>query len=149
MKKIFLTLVAFALVSVCSFDADANNPLKNKKDVVITYEDITRDAALTKFEDAHWVVQKDILNDLVESAEKAYLDCKTIEDLYDVKDKIEIIKVYNRKADRRAQGAISVVHDLKVLERKIMQTEAEYKKVKVISTPNNNIDYQSQDISGN
>lgn len=142
MKKTLMALVAFVLVCVCSIDADARGKKPQafrKRNVVVQYEDITHDGALRQFDKAKWETQREILIGLVDSAEKAYLNCRTIEDLYEVKDMCEIIKHYLNKADDRAHS-ITVTNALKVLDRKIIQTEAEYKKAKVI-TRTQNVDY--------
>lgn len=136
MKKIFVAIMALVIATMGSVDASAHLQWGKKRNVVIQYEDITQDGALRQFKHAKWETQREILISLVRSAEKSYLNCKTIEDLYDVKDNIEIIKHYIREADQKARS-ITVTNDLKVLDRKITQTEAEYKKAKVISKPVN------------
>lgn len=138
MKKIFMALVAALMLCGCS--AYANAGWGGRRDVVLQYEDIGQDAAYRQFDKASWHNQREILLSLVNDAKEAYLNCKTIEDIYEVKDKIAIIKYYNSKAKSKAKS-ISVTNELKVLDRKITQTEAEYKKAKVITKPVN-IDFE-------
>lgn len=138
MKKILFAIVAVLMVCV-SFDASAQN-FGRRTNTLIQYDDIDQDAAYRQFVRASWTNQREILITLTEGAKDAYLASKTIEDIYDVKSKIEIIKYYNNTAKPKARS-ITVTNNLKVLDRKITQTEAEYKKAKVI-TKSVDIDYK-------
>lgn len=124
MKKFFVICLAFAMTTICFASCGVA-----RKDVHLAYNQITTDASFKQFLKATKVNQIEILNFLVKEANQAYLDCETIEELYDVKEHLEIIKHFNNNAK---QKSMSVTHDIRVLDNKITQTEAEYKKDIVI-----------------
>lgn len=125
MKKI-ITILATAIVA-CMFASESFAQLR--KDVVITPEQSHLDASFKQFKKANKTNQIEILNYLVDCANEAYLECKTIDDLYEVKEQMNIIKFYNSHAK---QNSITVTNAIRKLDHKITQTEAEYKKAKVI-----------------
>ena len=124
MKKFFVICLALAMTTICFASCGVA-----RKDVHLAYNQITTDASFKQFLKATKVNQIEILNFLVREANQAYLDCETIEELYDVKEHLEIIKHFNNNAK---QKSMSVTHDIRVLDNKITQTEAEYKKDIVI-----------------
>lgn len=124
MKKFFVTCLAIALTAISFTSCGVG-----RKDVHLAYNQITTDASFKQFLKATKVNQIEILNFLVKEANQAYLDCETIEELYDVKEHLQIIKHFNNNAK---QKSMSVTHDIRVLDNKITQTEAEYKKDVVI-----------------
>lgn len=125
MKKI-ITIIATAIFAcACASLASA----QIRKDVVITPDQAHLDASFKQFKKASKSNQIEILNYLVDCANEAYLDCKTIEDLYDVKEQMNVIKFYNSHAK---QNSITIVNAIRKLDNKITQTEAAYKKAKVI-----------------
>lgn len=124
MKKFFVICLAFAMTSICFASCGVA-----RKDVHLAYNQITTDASFKQFLKATKVNQIEILNFLVKEANQAYLDCETIEELYDVKEHLQIIKHFNNNAK---QKSMSVTHEIRVLDNKITQTEAEYKKDIVI-----------------
>lgn len=136
MKKI-ITILAAAVIA-CAFASESSAQLR--KDVVITPEQSHLDASFKQFKKASKSNQLEILNYLVDCANEAYLECKKIEDLYDVKEQINVIKFYNSHAK---QNSIAITNAIRKLDHKITQTEAEYKKTKVIerTTPTFYEDY--------
>lgn len=124
MKKFFVICLAFAMTTICFASCGVA-----RKDVHLAYNQITTDASFKQFLKATKVNQIEILNFLVKEANQAYLDCETIEELYDVKEHLQIIKHFNNNAK---QKSMSVTHEIRVLDNKITQTEAEYKKDIVI-----------------
>ena len=120
MKKFFVLCLAVAMTAL-SFTSCGIG----RKDVHLAYNQITTDASFKQFLKATKVNQIEILNFLVAEANQAYLDCQTIEELYNVKEHLQIIKHFNNNAK---QKSMSVTHAIRVLDNKITQTEAEYKK---------------------
>ena len=125
MKRI-ITIIATAIVA-CAFASESFAQLR--KDVVITPDQAHLDASFKQFKKASKTNQIEILTYLVECANEAYLECKTIEDLYEVKEQVNVIKFYNGQAK---QNSITITNSIRKLDHKITQTEAEYKKTKVI-----------------
>ncbi len=125
MKRIISVIVIAVSAIVFSSCAVA----QWRKDVHLSYDQITTDASTKQFLKASKVNQIEILNYLIDQAEKHYLACETIEELYDVKEHLVIIKSLN---DQAKQKSTSVTHEIRVLDNKITQTEAEYKGEKVI-----------------
>lgn len=130
MKKIIIALVATIIVSGFSVESFAQLQLKNA--IMVDYDQIALDATFRYFKRANKANQIEILNHLVTRANEEYLECKTIEDLYYLKEQVGVIKFYNSHAKK---PSIATSNALTRLDRKITQTEAEYKKAKVISKP--------------
>lgn len=124
MKRIISIVIVIA-ACVLSFSAQA----QSHKDVHISYEQIVTDASLKQFLKASKINQIEILNFLVDAANEAYLKCETIEELYEVKEKLAIIKHYNNSAK---QSSMPVTHAIRVLDNKITRTEIEYKGGNII-----------------
>jgi len=128
MKKI-ISVIALTLGILMVFDFDANAQLFSRKDVVVSYEHLSADASFKQFKKANKTNQIEILNSLIRRANEEYLKCKTIDDLYAVKEQLELIKFYNSEAK---QKSITVTNDIRRLDNEITQTEAEFKGEKVI-----------------
>lgn len=140
MKKI-ITLVFVAVVALsasCSALAQLS-----RKDVHISYEQITTDASFKQFCKASKMNQVEILNFLIGVANEKYLECETIEQLYKVKEHLDIITFYNNSAK---QKSIAVTNAIRSLEHKILQTEAEYKKQVVINHTMDNYVNRGQEL---
>jgi hypothetical protein len=125
MKK-FLSIVALTLGLLMVFDSCA---VGRRKDVVIAYEQLSADASFKQFKKATKTNQIEILTALVRRANEEYLKCQTIDDLYELKEQLDLIKFYNENAD---QKSITVTNDIRKLDNSITQTEAEFKGQKVI-----------------
>lgn len=128
MKK-FISVVAFVIASFLVFDSCASAQIGRKKDVVIVYEQLSLDASFKQFKKATKACQLENLNNLMARANEEYYKCKTIEDVYKLRDQLELIKFYNNNAD---QKSISVTNAIVTLDRKIVDVEAAYKEEKVI-----------------
>ena len=118
MKRI-ITMVAVA-VATLFISSCATAGVITRNDVHISYEQISTDASFNQIE---------ILNFLVSRANEEYLKCETIDDLYNVKEQLDIIKFYNNNAK---QKSISVTNAIRKLDTQITQAEADYKKEVVI-----------------
>lgn len=139
MKKI-ITIIAVAMAAFAfSFDASAQN---KRGDVFISYDMLTSDASFRQFKKAKKSNQIEILNYLVDQAKEKYLECETIEQLYDVKERLDLIKFYNSNA---TQKSISITNAIRTLENKIIQTEAEYKNEVVIRSERDDYQDKGQD----
>ena len=124
--KRFISLVALAIGLLMIFDSCA---IGRRKDVVIAYEQLNADASYKQFKKATKTNQIEILTALVRRANDEYLKCQTIDDLYAVKEQLDLIKFYNENAD---QKSITVTNDIRKLDNSITQSEAEFKGEKVI-----------------
>ena len=125
MKRIF-SIIALFLGLLMILDSCASG---RRKDVVISYEQLSADASFKQFKKATKTNQIENLTALVRRANEDYLKCQTIEDLYTVKEQLDLIKFYNDNAD---QKSITVTNEIRKLEHAITQTEAEFKGQKVI-----------------
>lgn len=116
-------MVAVAIAALLiSVDSAAIGP---RNDVHIAYEQISTDASFKQFKKATKSNQIEILNFLVSRANEEYLECETMDDLYEVKEQLDIIKFYNNAAK---QKSISVTNAIRKLDTQITQSEAAYKK---------------------
>jgi hypothetical protein len=127
MKRI-ITMVAVA-VATLFISSCATAGVITRNDVHISYEQISTDASFKQFKKATKANQIEILNFLVSRANEEYLKCETIDDLYSVKEQLDIIKFYNNNAK---QKSISVTNAIRKLDTQITQAEADYKKEVVI-----------------
>ena len=127
MKRI-ITMVAVA-VATLFISSCATAGVITRNDVHISYEQISTDASFKQFKKATKANQIEILNFLVSRANEEYLKCETIDDLYNVKEQLDIIKFYNNNAK---QKSISVTNAIRKLDTQITQAEADYKKEVVI-----------------
>ena len=123
MKRI-ITMVAVA-VATLFLSSCATAGVITRNDVHISYEQISTDASFKQFKKATKANQIEILNFLVSRANEEYLKCETIDDLYNVKEQLDIIKFYNNNAK---QKSISVTNAIRKLDTQITQAEADYKK---------------------
>lgn len=127
MKKL---IALFVILSASIFMCDNSSAqIFWRKDVFISYDNLGTDAAYKQFLKARKQNQLEILTHLVEQAEAEYKKCESIEDLYEVKENVEIIKFWIKDAD---QGFIAIQRKLRVLDRNIDDTIAEVKKQTVI-----------------
>jgi len=122
-------IIAIAIAALFIFAGDANAQSRN--DVIVPYEQLALDASFKQFQKASKANQIEILNYLVSRANEEYLKCKNIDDLYNVKEGLNMIKFYNNEAK---QKSISVTNAIRRLDNEITQTEAAYKKETVIES---------------
>jgi len=111
-------------------------------DVVVTYEQLPLDASFKQFKKATKTNQIEILNYLVSRANEEYLKCKTIDDLYNVKEGLNMIKFYNNEAK---QKSIAVTNAIRKLDSEILQTEAIYKKESYVDASRTNYQNKGQE----
>ena len=123
MKRFTAIMVAIAAMFMAS--------CATYNDVVVTYEQLPLDASFKQFKKATKTNQIEILNYLVSRANEEYLKCKNIDDLYNVKEGLNMIKFYNNEAK---QKSIAVTNAIRRLDNEITQTEAAYKKEIVIES---------------
>ena len=123
MKRFTAIMVAIAAMFMAS--------CATYNDVVVTYEQLPLDASFKQFKKATKTNQIEILNYLVSRANEEYLKCKTIDDLYNVKESLNMIKFYNNEAK---QKSIAVTNAIRKLDRLIIDAEREYKGVKGVDT---------------
>ncbi|MBR4827011.1 MAG: hypothetical protein IKZ91_03910 [Bacteroidales bacterium] len=135
MKKLTITIVLF-FVGLLAFDSCANG--WGRKDVFISYDQLGTDAAYKQFRKANKQNQAEILVNLVDQAEKEYRQCESIDDLYEVKENLEIIKFWINRAD---QKFIAITKRIRTLDRNIDDTIAEVKKQTVIQVQGSNTGY--------
>ena len=127
MKKLFYFLT-IALTFLSLTDCAASQ-LGRRKDVVIVYEQLSSDASFKQFKKATKACQLENLTALLARANEEYFKCKTIEDVYKLRDQLELIKFYNNNAD---QKSITITNGIVSLDRKITDVIAEYKDVKIL-----------------
>ena len=123
--KRFLSLAIVGLL-LFSFSATASG---FRKDVVIIWEQLGQDASFKQFKKANKINQQEILTALLARANEEYYKCKTLDDIYDLREKLQIIRFYNERAK---QEFITVTNGINTLNRKLIDVEANYKKTKVI-----------------
>ncbi len=134
MKRFTAIMVAIAAMFMAS--------CATYNDVVVTYEQLPLDASFKQFKKATKTNQIEILNYLVSRANEEYLKCKTIDDLYNVKEGLNMIKFYNNEAK---QKSISVTNAIRKLDSEILQTEAIYKKESYVDASRTNYQNKGQE----
>jgi hypothetical protein len=120
MKKIllFLVVVLFTGLSGCSAQM-------NRNDVLIPLDMIHTDAAFKQFKKANKMNQAEILNEFLRQANKAYIECETIEEIRDLRENVILI---NRYLVSGRQGFMSAQKEYNILFNKINKTIREYEK---------------------
>lgn len=126
MKKIAITLM---LCIIGMIALESCGAARGRKDVFIPYEQLGTDAAYKQFRKADKQNQAEILTYLMDQSEKKYKECESVEDLYNVKENLEIIKFWIRNAD---QKFISITKRIRTLDRNIDDTIAEVKNQTII-----------------
>lgn len=116
MKK-FFTIAFVALAMVFGYDATAD-----KDDYVIQYDQLTLDASMRRFKKAKWSNQLEILNYLLRKADEAYYNCKTIDDVYDLREHLILIQKYYDIAKKKG-NSIVFESDMRKMDRKILKLE--------------------------
>ena len=134
MKRFTAIMVAIAAMFMAS--------CATYNDVVVTYEQLPLDASFKQFKKATKTNQIEILNYLVSRANEEYLKCKTIDDLYNVKEGLNMIKFYNNEAK---QKSIAVTNAIRKLDSEILQTEAIYKNESYVDASRTNCQNKGQE----
>lgn len=112
MKK-FLSVVVLAIVFV--FAASA----QNRNDVTLTLQQIHTDAAFKQFKKSSKQNQLEILTELIRQANKEYSTCKTIDEVYDLRESVVLIERYLASGK---QGFMSIQKDYNILYNRINKT---------------------------
>ena len=118
MKKI-LSVVIFAMTLVASVNFTACAQIYYRKDVSLTLQEIHTDAAFKQFKKASKQNQLEILTELMRQANKEYTNCKTINEVYDLRESVVLIKRYLVSGK---QGFMSVQKDYNSLYNRINKT---------------------------
>lgn len=134
MKRFTAIMVAIAAMFMAS--------CATYNDIVVTYEQLPLDASFKQFKKATKTNQIEILNYLVSRANEEYLKCKTIDDLYNVKESLNMIKFYNNEAK---QKSIAVTNAIRKLDSEILQTEAIYKNESYVDASRTNYQNKGQE----
>ena len=134
MKRFTAIMVAIAAMFMAS--------CATYNDVVVTYEQLPLDASFKQFKKATKTNQIEILNYLVSRANEEYLKCKNIDDLYNVKESLNMIKFYNNEAK---QKSIAVTNAIRKLDSEILQTEAIYKNESYVDASRTNYQNKGQE----
>ena len=135
MKRIIALVL---ILSASVFMSDICSAQIFRKDVFISYENLNTDAAYKQFLKARKMNQSEILTHLVDQAEAEYKKCETIDDLYSVKENLEIIKFWMSHAD---QKFIAITTRVRTLDRKVDDTIAEVKNQTVIQLQGSSTGY--------
>lgn len=133
-------IIAIAIAALFIFAGDANAQSRN--DVIVPYEQLALDASFKQFKKASKANQIEILNYLVARANEEYLKCKNIDDLYNVKEGLNMIKFYNNEAK---QKSIAVTNAIRKLDSEILQTEAIYKNESYVDASRTNYQNKGQE----
>ncbi len=136
MKKLAILMVCLfaGLISIDSFAA----PDWGRKDVFISYDQLGTDAAYKQFRKASKLNQSEILINLVDQAEEEYKNCESIDDLYEVKENLNVIMFYINHAD---QKFIAITKRIRRLNRNIDDTIAEVKNQTIIQVQGGSTGY--------
>ncbi len=115
MRKLF-TVICVLFIGLMVFDSCG------RRDIFISLDQIGTDASMKKFRRANKQNQSEILNNLLDQAEKEYKRCQTVDDLTEVREEVEIISLMN---ERSKQNFMSVTRRVRSLKEKINGTIAE------------------------
>lgn len=128
MKK-FIYFAAILACTVMTMAFSANADACVRKDVFISYDQLGTDAAYKQFRKANKINQAEILNNLVDQCENQYKRCQTVDDLYDVKENLNVISFWIGDAE---QKFIAITKRIRTLNLKINDTIAEVKNQTII-----------------
>ncbi len=131
MKKLFVA-VCLMIIGTMAFDSCA------RRDVFISYDQLGTDAAFKKFKQANKQNQAEILNNLLDQAEREYKNCESVDALVEVREKVELISFMN---DRGRQSYIAVTKRVRALREKINSTIAEVTGQTIIQMDGGNSSY--------
>ncbi|MBR0082966.1 MAG: hypothetical protein IJP93_02670 [Bacteroidales bacterium] len=115
MKKI-ITVVCALFVGITILDSCG------RRDIFVSYDQIGTDASMKKFRRANKQNQLEILNNLLDQAEKEYKNCETVDDLVEVRERVDIISLMNENSK---QIFIPITRRVRSIKEKINGTIAE------------------------
>ena len=113
----------FALVAVVFLSAvfAPSNYAQNEGDIILTLEQLEHPAAMSLYDQASTQNQHENLTALLKEAEKAYYKCNTIDELYLLDVRMDIIgKMIDRTREREPITKIEA--DYKILRRKLSKS---------------------------
>lgn len=117
MKKCLLIFMAAFTLMSCTVQGFG------RKDVTIPLELIHTDAAFKQYKKARKMNQLEIINEFIRQANAKYKECKTIDDVRDLRENVVLIKRYIASGK---QGFMSATKDYNLLYNKINKTIKEY-----------------------
>ena len=134
MKK-FITALCVLFISITVFDSCG------RRDIFISYDQIGTDATMKRFKRANKQNQLEILTNLLDQAEKEYRHCETVDDLIEVRERVEIISLMNENSK---QNFIPVTRRIRSAKEKINGTIAEVTGQTVIQLDGNTSEYRGK-----
>ncbi len=120
MKRILTIILAVAFALSTSGTASAQ---MLRKDVTVNLSEIHLDASFKQFKKADKTNQSEVLTELLRQANVAYVECETIEEVYELKELVALIQRYQ---DSAKQSFMSVQHQINTLNTKINKTIRKY-----------------------
>lgn len=111
----------FALVAVVFLSAvfAPSNYAQNEGDIILTLEQLEHPAAIRLYDQASPQNQHENLTALLTEAEKAYYKCNTIDELYLLDVRMDII---GKMIDRAKEPSTKIEADYKILRRKLSKS---------------------------
>lgn len=134
MKKIIIALFV-VLAGVMTLDSCA----AGRRDIFISYDQLGTDAAFKRYKQANKQNQAEILNNLLDQADREYRRCESVDDLIEVREKVDIIAFM---AERGRQSYIAVTKRIRTLKEKINSTIAEVTGQTIIQIDGGNAAYR-------
>lgn len=128
MKK-FIYFAAILACTIVTMTVSSCATAGVRKDVFISYDQLGTDAAYKQFRKANKINQAEILTNLVDQCESQYKRCQTVDDLYDVKENLNVISFWIGDAE---QKFIAITKRIRTLNLKINDTIAEVKNQTII-----------------
>ncbi len=140
MKKVLLLFVTvlFAGFSSCSAQSWTRN------DVLIPLNMVHTDAAFKQFKKASKMNQAEIVSELLSQANKAYVDCETIDEIRELRENVILIKRYLSSGK---QAFMSSQKEYNILYNKINKTIREYEKGTTLYLETGSYDDFGQDLN--
>ncbi len=121
MKKFyFVMILAISFIATTSFSACAQ---LWRKDVSITLQEIHTDAAIKQFKKASKQNQLEILTELMRQANQEYKNCKTINEIYDLRESVVLIERYLASGK---QSFMPIQKEFNILYNRINKTIREH-----------------------
>ena len=117
MKKIFLLCMTALMLVSCAAQG------WGRKDVIIPLDQIHTDAAIKQFKKATKMNQMEIINEFLRQANDQYKNCKTIEEVRDLRENVRLIDRYIASGK---QGFLSAQKEYNLLFNKITKTIKTY-----------------------
>ncbi len=123
MKRIISLLLAVIVIAMSSSCGPTSGIGLGRKDVIFSLNEIATDAAMKQFKKARKHNQSEILSELLRQANEVYEGCQTIEDVYRLKERLDIVARYIASGK---QSFMSAQFALNTLSTKVNNTIREY-----------------------